>query len=339
MRIKINGSYFSYFEGFTQSSSLDAVAGKFSFVCRYDPANKDHQFLLKPLTYLPIVFEDDNGKVFFTGRIITHQFPITPSPELIQVSGYSDGGILEDCTLPVSSYPLESLNLSLTDIAGKALKIFGLKLVIYANVARACSLPFEKSVCGATDKIKDYLSKLAATRNVLLSHDSKGNVILFRPDTQAASKGFYDDSNTANMQPEVDGQNLHSEITAIRQPKDGDDTVESTSTIKNPLVKFYRPLTVTLGNGNQTDTLSAVKNAFAAELKSISIRFEIRGRWDDLAPGDIIEIQNRQRGIPVRARWMVTAVARHQNKSGQAMNISAVLPETFTGDTPKNIFG
>jgi len=87
--------------------------------------------------------------------------------------------------MPVSAYPLEVLNLSLTDIAKRVLKIFGLKLIVYPNVAQVCGRAYEKSVCGPTDKMKGYLSKLAATRNVLLSHDTAGNVILFRPDTKA----------------------------------------------------------------------------------------------------------------------------------------------------------
>jgi len=346
MKIKINGSYYLYFNEFTLSSSLDSVAATFSFTAKYDPKDPQVKELFRPLTFYPVEFLTDEGQLIFSGTIVNHDFNSESQPDLVILSGYSKGGVLEDCTIPYDAYPLESLNRSLKDIATRLLKYFNLNLKIYDNVKDACNQIYPKSVADPSGSVKDYLAKLAAQKNVILSHDTAGNVIMFRPDAAAKSKGVFTRENSVNMGLNVSGQSIHSVLTSLRQPSkrnadalEDEETTQLTGaqTIKNPLVKAFRPYVQILSSGNLTDTDSGVKNAFAAELKNIKVGFGLQD-WYDISIGDIIEVENDEIYISKRARLMVAATSKSESSTGRTMSIVAVLPETFTGNAPKNIF-
>jgi prophage tail gpP-like protein len=343
MKIKINGKYWEYFDRFTISTNLDSVASTFSFITVFDPANPAHKDLFKPLQYYKTEFFHDNGKVFATGTLLNGQFASKALPEPVSISGYSLGGILEDCQIPVSAYPLESNKRTLKEITERLLGYFGLKVIVYDTAAKACNEVIEKSVADPSETVKDYISKVAAQKNVIFSHDIHGNLIFFKPATSGKSKGLYTKENTLEMYLEVNGQALHSQLTTLRQPEDrerGEDTSEELTqgeSIQNPLVNKFRPAISILTSGAKTDTSHAVKNAFGAELQNIKVTL-VFDKWQPLSIGDIIEVQNEKLYIGNRARMMVQNTTMSQDSRGENMSITLVLPEVFSGETPKNIF-
>lgn len=331
-----------YFNDFSMSSDLDAVASTFSLRGLFDPANPEHLELFKPLSFPKIEFFDDDNNLFFTGTIVGNTFRGGATPQLTTLRGYSSGGVLEDCTIPYEAYPLESSNRSLTEITQRLLGFFKLNLVVYPNVKSACSIIYEKSVASPSDSVKGYIAKLAAQRNVILSHDKNGNVILFRPDAKAKPVAWFDESNICG-EPELDvnGQDIHSSITSVRQPGKRniaeDTSLNAVDTITDNLVKAYRPYVHILSAGTETDTTDGAKNAFANELKNIKVKFDL-DHWENLAPGDIIMFKYTDMYVGVKARLMVMNVLRGENSEGTNMTITAVLPETFTGEQPVDIF-
>lgn len=345
MKIKINGLYYLHFNDVVLASSLDSVASTFAFTAKYDPANAQHRELFKPLSFHKVEMFDDDDKLLFTGEIVNNGFKSSAVPELVTLSGYSFGGVLEDCTIPYGAYPLESLDRSLKEIAERLLKYFGLKLIIYDNVKAECNQIYTKSVAELSGSVKDYLARLASQRNVVLSHDTTGNVILYRPDAKALPKGFFTKENTLNMGFEIMGQGMHSTLTTIRQPskKDagvfaaGNNGLTATDTITNPLVKKYRPHVDVLSSGSETDTSKGVRNTLASELKNIKLGFELN-RWEDIGIGDVVEVQNDECYINKRTRFMVESTSRAENTQAKTQVFTLVLPETFTGEQPKLIF-
>jgi len=338
MKIKINNVFYIHFNDFTLTSPLDSVASSFSFTVRYDPKNKEHRELFRPLAFHGVEFYNDKGQVFFTGTIVSHNFNSKESPDLVQLSGYSLPGILEDCTIPYSAYPLESLSSSLKEITEKILKNFGLVLRIDSSVAKEVNTPYKKSTAKPEGVVKDYLAKLAAQRNIILSHDIHGRLVYFRPDPDAKAIRFYNKENTTRMGLDISGQGMHSELTILRQqPGKDKSNVSASDTIKNQLVKKYRPSVQLMTSGEETDTKAAVENYLADELKNIKLDIDIN-RWDGMMTGDIIEVQNDEIFIHKKTRFMVASTTISENSDGRTMSISAVLPESFIGKTPKNIF-
>ena len=102
MKIRINNKKYFSFNNFSVQLNLDAVASSFSFIAKFDPDNADHKILFKPYSFPKIeVFKSDDT-LLLTGVIVTHEFNSTAKPDLVKVSGYSTGGILEDVRVKTS---------------------------------------------------------------------------------------------------------------------------------------------------------------------------------------------------------------------------------------------
>ena len=373
MKIKINGTYYVDFSDFSYEQSLDSIASCFSFACRFDRENRE---LFRPLTFPRVEFFEDNGTLFFTGIIIDHSFQSAATSNLVQMSGYSLPGVLEDCTVPYGGYSLENNNVSLQEIVRRLIKPFNLQLVVDSSVAEEASKNYAKSAAAPEDVIKDYIAKLASQRNIILSHNEKGQIVLFRPNIHQKPVAVFTDQNTFEIKLEVSGQNIHSEITNLRQPKakkekkkkkDAEvgedslgypldlkqpDTPENPKppkakkpkekpvyqdTHKNPLVKAFRPIVKVLSEGEDFDTKQASKNQFADELKNIKISIGMKD-WMDIKVGQIIQVVNEEIFIEKPANLIIMSIGKSESEAGKEMSIEAVLPETFTGDSPKNIF-
>ncbi len=360
MKIKIAGQYFEHFNDVSIDTSLDSVASTFSFTAHFDPANEVHKNLFKPLSYHRIEFLNDNGKPISTGTITTHSFTSKSAPELVQLSGYSLGGVLEDCNIPFDLYPLESNNRTLKQIAERLLKYFGLTLVVYPEVEKECNQIIKKSVAEPEESIKDYLTKVAAQKKVILSHDVYGNVIMFRPKVNSPVKYVYSPENCESISLSVDGQGMHSSITTLRQPSkpkkgstdllsdDYDPLAESDTgskkkvllpvdTVINRMITVKRPKVDKLSSGDETDTLKGAEASIANELKSISISFEVP-RWDPISIGDVIVLVDPSQFIYKPLRLMVYSTVINEVADKRSMSVVCVLPETFTGEMPKPLF-
>ena len=329
MKIKVND--------ITISMVLDSVASAFSFSARFNPKNPQHKELFRPLGYPKVEIYHDDGRLLLTGVVLNQNQKSKAEPELITLSGYSKGGVLDDCNIPLTAYPLESLKRSLYDIASRLLNIFSLNLVVAPNVLKDVNAIYEKTSAEPTDSITSYLAKLAAQRNIVLSHDEKGNIVLFRPNANAAPRYFFDSENTVDMSWSVNGQQLHSDIDVIRQPSEDNPGVSLADKAKNPLIGAYRPSVSILSSGKETDTKRAADNKMASELSGLVLNLAFE-KYVEVLIGDIIEVQNEEVYLYQRTRFMVSAINLKETETGITTELSVVLPESYTGETPKNIF-
>jgi prophage tail gpP-like protein len=364
MRVKVNGNIFVYFNEVTISTTLDTVASTFSILARYDPDVPGHRELFTPLSYASIVFyNDDSDRPLSTGTIVRWIKKSGPEPNMWQISGYSKPGVIEDCQIPYNMYPLESNNKSLKQITERLLKPFGINLIVYDIVKKECDQIIEKTVARPEETIKDYICSVANQKNVIVSHDIYGNLIMFRPDVNGKPKMKLTDQNTLTMELDVDGTKIHSHITTIRQQSRGDNPddafgsininvksfddfldrgntfkVSSTDTVKNPLVKVFRPTVDKLTRLSFYDTNRAALNLRGAELKNVRIDFSM-DYWPPISIGDIIEVQNPELNINNTVKMVLETTEIQESPTSKTMSGTLVLLETFTGDEPQNIFG
>ena len=61
-------------------------------------------------------------------------------------------------------------------------------------------------------------------------------------------------------------------------------------------------------------------------------------KYVEVLIGDIIEVQNEEVYLYQRTRFMVSAINLKETETGITTELSVVLPESYTGETPKNIF-
>ena len=337
MKLKINNSDFLYFNDITLSLTLDAVASGFSFSADFNPDNLDHKELFRPLAFNVVQLYSDDDELLLTGPIVNHSHKSTGEPNLVTLSGYSRGGVLQDVNIPVSAYPLESINRSFKDIATRLLGLFELELIIDPSVVDDANAIYKKSMAEPGDDIAGYLSKLASQRNMVRGHDPEGNIVVFRPDFNAPPKMKITHENSIEMGWSVNGQAMFSDISVIRQPTKDNPNSTLVDTVKNPLVKSFRPKTSVLTSGTTTDTRKAANNKLAAQLDSLKLALTFESKLD-LAPGEIIEVENPEMFLYNPTKFVASTVTFKETEDGDTTAISLVLPEAYTGGTPKDIF-
>jgi len=337
MKVKINGKNCTFFTEGSIQLKLDSIASVFSFKTRFNPENDDHKELFKPLQYYKTEIFNDANKLSFTGTILNHSFQSDPNINLLVLSGYSLSGILEDVVIPVSEYPLESNNRSLKDIATRLCGFYGIGLYIDDSVKNEVNAIFKKTTASATDTIKDYLSRLTSQKNIVLSHNAKGQVVLFKPSDNQKIRYFFNKGNSLSMTANYNGQAMHSHIACVRQPSQDNAGVSTVDSIQNPLIKTYRPTTKILSSGEDTDTRKAADNELASELKAIAITVNLKGLFDDIYPGEIVNVHNHEIYSFAYSRYMVSDVTLNFNEKSNTTTLNLVLPETYTGQLPKDI--
>ena len=366
MIVKIDGKIIDFFTDVEIELKLDSIASTFTFASRFSPQEKDHQETFKPLQYKRVEIFNNKEKLLLTGTILNHRFKSSSLRHLVTISGYSLSGILEDVTIPVKNYPLESTGISLEDIAKRLCGLFNIGLVIADNSKKLAyePLPKEKKIffsdktvfdklkaktksifgrtsAGPTETVKGYLAKLASQKNILMSNTAKGEVILYTVDYLQKPRFFFDKYNTLEMDYTINGQGLHSEINVVRQPSNENAGVSTTDKASNTLIPVYRPTTKILTSGTDTDTKEGAQNELAAELRAITLSIKLQGieAFQDITPGEIINVHNHYIYCYAYNRFMVNNIRFKENQNEETTEIDLLIPEAFTGGPLiRNIF-
>lgn len=337
MKVKINDRLYYSFDAITINYKLDSVASAFSIKARFNPDSEFHKEIFKPLQYQEVELFDNNDNLKLTGIILNTALASASVRELQTISGYSKSGIIEDVNIPFSAYPLEKNNVSLNDVVRNVLSPFNINYSISADVLNDMNLNYARTTASPTESIKGFLSKLAAQRNIILSHDASGDLLFTRPNVNATPKYLLTDQNTLSMSLAVNGQAMHSQIDVIRQPSKNNSGVSTVDTASNNLVNANRPIVKILTSGTDTDTKKAADNLLAAELRGITLSVALNNVIS-VDCGDIVEVINKEVYIYDRTRFMVSEIAHSESITGDNMILTLVLPETFSGGSPTIIF-
>ena len=355
MRISIDGKDVNYFNAGSITLKLDSIASLFEFSAYFKPQEKDYQELFKPLQYKLVEVYNSNDKLIFTGTLLNHRFKSDKGRNMIVISGYSKSGILEDVCVPPSNYPLQSNNKSLYDIATNLCGLFGIKVLVtdqsksiseskltakqktikpksdLATLKAKSNAVFGRTSASPTESVREYLAKLATQKNIVLSHNEFGDVILFQPNYDQLPRYFFTKGNTIEMSLDFIGQALHSDINIVRQPSDENQGVSTFDVAKNTLVGKYRPTTKVLSSGEDYQIKDAAKNELASELKAISLVIELQGIFDEIYPGEIVNVHNHYIYCYAYNRFMVESVTMKFDEKSETTTLNCVIPETFTG--------
>lgn len=340
MELRINNQRFEYFEAININLRYDSVASIFSFDAWFNPDLQNHRELFHPLQYKKVIIEHE-GEILMTGTLLNNSFRSSSEPKTTTFSGYSLPGILEDCEIPTSLYPLEVSGLSLKTIAEKLVKKFGLELKVDASVLGRASQAYPITAAEHTQTVKSFLAELASQKNIVLSHDADGRLLLTEAKTdlkpiytfQSGTKGIDYELN-------VNGQSLHSIITVIRQAS-VDDENGTESSIKNHFVPLFRPKTVRQSAGKNNDAQLGVRNYLADELRNIQLVININSwKLNDkiIRPNQVIAITNEQLFLTKETKWFIEAVELKGNAENQTAKLTCVLPEVYNNQAIKNIF-
>ncbi len=342
-----------YFDNFTVNLKYDSVSSTFGVEFYFDPKNKQHAEMACVSHFHECIVQH-NGETLITGYILSQSFASSPKKQLVKIGGYSKPGVLEDCEIPTNLYPLQADGLTLREIAQKLIAPFGLGLVI-DGIAKADSnqqfsldekldKKIEKTNAKESQNIKSYLTELATQRNIVLSHDAKGN-LLFTEARTFQKPLFHVETGiiATNILMTFNGQGIHSQITVIKQTDaTSEDTDSNEFTLYNPYCPIvFRPKVVTQSSGDVNTIEDFAKNELAKELKNIIVTVEI-DRWEVdgklIKPNNVITILSPENYIYKKTKFFIESVSLKGNEKTQTATLTCVLPEVYNRQAPANVF-
>ena len=327
MKIKINGKFYNHFNNLNIKFNLDSFASVFTFFAYFNKENKE---IFKPLSYPTVEIFKDN-ELLLTGNLVSYSFSSSAEPQLVKVSGYSKAGILEDVSIPFSFYPLEKNNKSLVEIANELLRAFKINLI---NSTNAANLVYEKTITDPSSTPASYISKLASQRNIIISHNKKGDIVFKEININSKPKKI---AAVTSSSFKADGRKFHSEVNVIRQPSD-DNANSETFDKQSGLISNFRPITKKMSSGEDAETDKAASNLLAKELKSLQLTLNFSEIDYSLNNGDIINYKNEDLFIFRETKFIISSITYNEKKGSETMSLTCLLPESFTGKTPKNLF-
>jgi len=345
MRIEVDRQNWEFFNDLKVGLKYASVGSTFSFKTYFEPENRKQRSFLRPLTYQRVKIFDDEDKLLLTGEIVNHNFKSSSTRELVNVSGYSLPGVLEDCTIPVELYPLQTDGKTLREIAEALINPFGINLFIDFGAEDQTNQKFEETTASETQTIKAYLDELASQKDIVLSHTVFGSLLLTKARANASPIAEFLGNNIpgVRMSLSTNGRSMHSAIT-VQQQADIDNDNAGQETINNPFVSRFRPTTKTQTSGDDIDTKKAVRNALSSELRSIVLTIKTdRWTWNaggkqTMTPNHIITVHNHEIHLYNNTRFFVESVDLSGTPEAQEATLTCVIPEVYNGNIPRNIF-
>lgn len=364
MQLKVRDRIIDKYNNIAVSLRYDSVASPFGANIYFNPSNADDRRLFVPGNYNPVTIV--HGKeTLITGVLLSAGFQDSAVKHLMNIGGYSKAGVLDDCQNSVDNYPLQFNNVSLFEIAQKLCSPFGLNVVVDDIVKNECSAAY---AVGQTmepdDTIKNFLTKLAVQKNIVLSHDIAGNLLFTRADTtKQPIFNFVNGMPWVGMSLNFDGQQMHSVIWGIGQGNI-DTANASEASIKNPYVQShlnfmetarlntilkpgvsydtgYRPRVSMQTSGGDNDTTLTARQLLSQELKTIRLSIEIQG-WELkgklVRPNNIITVTNPDLFLYQKTRWFIESVDFRGDERSETATLNCVLPECYNNETVKNVF-
>lgn len=354
MILKINDRFknrkIDFFNEFSLNLVHDSVGSTFGCSFYFDPNNPEHKEFACVSHYHEVQVEH-NGELLLTGYMTSQRFKMTSLKQLSSFGGYSLPGVLDDCEIPTSLYPLQSDNLTLKEIAQKLIKPFGLQMEIDPAVEDRMNKKFDTSNASESQTIKSYLTELATQKKIIISHNEKGHLLFTESKTKKQSLIDFDGrlgvANGGTMIPAIsmeldfDGQGMHSHITLQKQAsQDGGNAGEQT--IRNPYVPVvFRPTVKSQSSGDDNDTGLAARQALSRELKGLKLTIEL-DRWEIngkiIKPNNIITVVNPECYIWNKTEWFIESINYTGNEKQNICTLNCVLPEVYSEEIPISIF-
>lgn len=340
---RIRNRKVDFFSDFTLELKMNQVASAFTFKGYFNPNNTEHKEMYC-IGHDHVATLKHKDQLLLTGYIMSQKFIETTVDQLAEFSGYSFPGVLEDCNIPPDSWPLQFDGMNLKEIAQRVCAPYSVKVIVSPSVASEMEKNYEKVEAEPTQTVKDFLAELVGQRNVLMSHDAKGNLVFTRANVNQKPVINYggDGVPCTTVGTAFNGQGMHSHITVVKQANQKEGGNTSQITIRNPYVPFVvRHRVVTQTSGDDVDTESVARAVLAEELRNIAWEVTI-DRWDInkrlLMPGEVITLIAPKAYLYKKTKLLIEGISYSGNPESFSATLSCVLPEVYSGATPAYLF-
>jgi len=335
--IKIDGKKFTGFTSYELTLSYDSF-DTVSVSAPYSDAINELKNAITPFAF-------KSCDVYYHDALVFKGSLLTPDPELtdrageITLKGYPLCGILNDCAIPPTNYPLQVMGITMRGIADAACEPYNIPVIFNGDIGPV----FTEVSIEPTEKIMSFLSKLAKQRNLLFSNTEKGELLFFTAQEQNAFASFIEGSPPMiSLKSNFAAQEFYSHVTGFS--KTGAEYPSFSYTLKNDYLVnkgIMRHHSIIVDDAeNLTDLENAVK-AYGGRMFADCVSYELEC--------DIHHNPNGERfkkGMTVCVLAPTAMITRGTNFIARKIKltrtadekraaINLVLPGSFTGNLPE----
>jgi len=336
--IKIDGKKFTGFTGYELNLAYDTF-DTFSFSAPYCDAMNELRDAIVPFAFKPC-------EIYYDGALVLKGTLLTPDPELsdksgeITLQGYPLCGILNDSMIPPTKYPLECMGINMKGIANAACDPYNIPVVFDGDIGP----DFTEVSIEPTEKIMDFLTKLAKQRNLLFSNTPKGELLFFTAKKEKAFISFSEGKPPMlSVKPKFAAQDFYSHITGFTKTDaeypSYSFTLENKYLINKGIMRHHS--TTIEDAENENDLANSVK-AYAGRMFADCVSFELECDGHHNADGELFK-----KGMTVCVSAPTAMITRETNfiarntklvrnaETGKTATLTLVLPGSYTGELPE----
>lgn len=333
--ILIEGQRFRFWDRVSIVRSLDSVDAV-EFGAPFDPDTPGFRETFRPFSFKPLEITV-GGDPLFTGTLVGVTPSVEDSRRTVAVSGYSLPGVLQDCTAPASSYPLEFDGQGLQQIAATLTAPFGIDVQFDADPGAI----FERVAIEPTKTVLSFLTDLAKQRNLVISSTARG-LLQF---SQSVATGNpvarlrQGSAPVLSVTPAFSPQSYYSHITGVEPAGVGLDGAQFT--VKNPrLAGVIRPHTFNIPDTLTAD-LSAAASAKMGRMFGNAAAYSVPvATWRDpqgaiWAPNTTVTLVAPGAMVYNEYEFVIRSIRFEREGRSETAILNLVIPGAFSGGIPE----
>ena len=333
--VLIGGQRFRFWSDVRLTRSVDAM-DTLGFSAPFEADAPGFRETFEPFSYKPLVVTV-GGDPLFTGTLVGITPEVGDKQRTINVSGYSLPGVLNDCTPPASSYPVEFNSVNLQSIAEQLCRPFGISVEFTDNLGPV----FERVAVGPGNTVLSFLSDLARQRALVVSSTPEG-ALLFQQSVESGSPVAVlreDSSPVLSVSPSFSPQQYFSHVTGLEPVLLG--TEGSQYTVKNPhLVGVTRPVTFKAKDTQGGDVKTSVEAKLGRMFGNMVAYSVSVNTWRDAqgalwAPNTTVKLLAPGAMVYESYEFIIRSIRFRRSDNKEKAVLDLVLPGSFSGKVPE----
>jgi len=331
----IEGSRFRFWDNMRITRSIDAI-DTVEFGAPFDSTAAGMRATFQPFSYKPVEITV-GGELLFSGTMVSVDPVIGSESITIAASAYSLPGVLNDCTPPASSFPIEFNGQDLRGIATAIAGDFG----IAVEFSDGPGPVFERVACDPGKKALAFLVELAQQRNLIVTNNAAGALVFFRPAAVGppVARLRQGDSPVLSVTPSFSPQQYYSHVTGIEPVVVGSEG--SQYTVKNPrLAGVLRPISFAARDAEGGDVREAVESKAARMFGAMAAYSVSVSTWRDSlgsiwAPDTIVTLEAPDAMVYSAFSFIIRSVSFDRDGFSETATLDLVIQGSFSGQQPE----
>jgi len=333
--VRLGGKVFRHWTEARLTLSLDSM-DTLELIAPFDTSSAEQRAKFRPFSFQTMQVQVGRS-LAFNGTMVGTSPQLSASARTVELSAYSLPGVLNDCTVPASDFPLEFNGLGLKAIAAKVVAPFGLKVEFEGEPGPT----FERVALKPSQTVLSFLATLARQRNLVITNTPEGALLFVQSKEQAKPVANFTEGSSPlyGVSPFFSPQAYYSHITGIEVIVVG--VLGSQHTVRNPrLAGTLRPYNFQASDVTGAELKTAVE-AKAGRMFANMVSYQLNiNTWRDefgevWRPNTFITLEAPGAMVYSKTTLLIRSVELVSAAETETATLDVVLPGAFNGKAPE----